>query len=255
MVNGDFYSGLALELISKLRRLSLFTGHPGSIGALHEEIVREALRPLLSKRFSLKTGFVFAADGVVSSQGDIIIVDENDPSPYFFQMGELVVVHPRAVACVIEVKTTLSKESFHQALRNLRSFADVGLATQPPVRFQRAIFAFESAGFSGDTLHDWYVAADVEDEPWSYPQIIHVLREGTLHLENIKSVNAFGYRFVMGEEGDEFKSRGLSIFLQTIRKALEVKAGLEANPFEYADLRDLRFSTQYLRIKHGFVAP
>lgn len=254
MVDGNFYSGLALELISKLRRLSTFTKHSGAIGAHHEEIVREALKPLLSRRFSLKTGFVFVADGVVSSQGDIIIVDENDPSPYFFQMGDLVVVHPRAVACVIEVKTTLSKETFHQALRNLRSFADVGRAAKPAVRFQRAIFAFESAGFSGDTLHDWYVTADVADEPWSYPQIIHVLQEGTLHLENVKPTNTFGYRFVMGEESDEFKSRGLSMFLQTIRKALEVKAGVESNPFEYADLRELRFSTQYLRIKQGFVA-
>jgi hypothetical protein len=192
MVDSAFYFGLALELIGKLRRLSSFTKHSGAIGAHHEEIVREALRPLLSRRFSLKTGFVFAADGVVSSQGDIIIVDEDDPSPYFFQMGDLVVVHPRAVACVIEVKTTLSKETFHLALRNLRSFCDVGTAAKPPVRFQRAIFAFESAGFTGDTLHDWCVTADATDEPLSYPQIIHVLRGGTLHLEHIKPANTFG---------------------------------------------------------------
>jgi len=42
----------------------------------------------------------------------------------------------------------------------------------------------------------------VADEPWSYPQIIHVLREGTLHLEHIKPANTFGYRFIMGEESD-----------------------------------------------------
>ena len=156
---------------------------------------------------------------------------------------------------LVQDATEAFADEFTHPLRNLRSFADVGRAAKPAVRFQRAIFAFESAGFSGDTLHDWYVTADVADEPWSYPQIIHVLREGTLHLENIKPANTFGYRFVMGEEGDEFKSRGLSMFLQTIRKALEVKAGLDSNPFEYADLRELRFSTQYLRIKQGFVTP
>lgn len=189
-----------------------------------------------------------------SMMGDIIIVDEADPSPYFFQMGDLVVVHPRAVVCVIEVKTNLCRESFHQALRNLRSFCDVGSAAKPPVVLRRALFAFESAGFTADTLHDWFSTADLPDEPWSYPQIIHVLSQGTLHLEHIRAAGGFGYRFIMGEENDEFKSRGLSLFLQTVRKALELKAGLESNPFEYADLRDLRFSTQSLRIKHGFVA-
>jgi hypothetical protein len=255
MIDPDFYAGLAQEAIGKLRRLSAFTKHPGAIGSHHEEILRELLRPVLSRRFSLKTGFVFVGGSTVSSQGDVIIVDEHDPSPYFFQMGDLVVVHPRAVACVVETKTTLAKESFHQSIRNLRSFADVGRVGAPPVRFGRAIFAFEGARFSGDNLHEWFSEAEVPDDPWSYPQIIHVLKEGTLHLENIKPANVFGYRLVMGEESDEFKSKGLSMFLQTIRKALEVKAGLESNPFVYADLHELRFSEQYLRIGHGFVAP
>ena len=253
MIDGEYYSGVAMELIGKLRRLGSFTAHSGAVGVYHEEVVREALRPLLSRRFSLKTGFAFVNGSSVSRQGDIVVGDESDPSPYFFQMGDLVVVHPRAVACVIEVKTTLSRDTFHQALRNLRSFSDVGMAATPPVVVQRALFAFEGARFTADTLHEWFETADVRDEPWSYPQIVHVLREGTLSLQHVKSVNAFGYRFVMGEEDDEFKSRGFSLFLQSIRKSIEVKAGLESNPFEYADLRDLRFSSQYLRIKHGLV--
>lgn len=36
MVDSAFYSGLALELIGILRRLSSFTKHPGAVGACHE---------------------------------------------------------------------------------------------------------------------------------------------------------------------------------------------------------------------------
>jgi hypothetical protein len=58
---------------------------------------------------------------------------------------------------------------------------------------------------------------------------------------------------VIGEEGDEAKARTLSVFLQVIRKALEFKAGVETNVFEFADLKDLRWSGQHLRIGVGLV--
>jgi hypothetical protein len=253
MIDGAFYAGIAAELIAKLRRLATFTKHSGAIGAHHEEIVKEALRPLLSQRFSLRTGFVFGKDQEVSSQGDIIIVDEHDPSPYFFQMGNLVVVHPRAVACVIEVKTRLTHESFQEALLNLRSFCDVGLRAQPPARFDRIIFAFEGSKLTAETLHNWFVDLKLADDVWSYPQLIYVLREGTLHVQPVKPDKSCAYRFLMGEEADEFKSRGLSIFLQTVRKSLEIKAGVSSNPFDYADLRELRWSAQHIRIGKGVI--
>jgi hypothetical protein len=250
----SFYSGIALELVAKLRRLATFTGHPGSVGLHHEEVVREAIRPLLSARFSLRTGFLFAGPGVVSDQCDVVIVDEYDPSPYLFRLGDLVVVHPRAVAGVIEVKTVLSKQSFHGALQNLRRCREVARSAQPNAMFMTFVFAFEGAHFNADTLHDWYQSAPVPDNVDSYPQMIYVLHEGALDLKNFGN-GVFGHRFIMGEEDDELKARSLSAFLQSIRKGLEIRAGIETNPFEYADLRNLSWSRQHLRIGVGGVDP
>jgi hypothetical protein len=247
----SFYEGIARELLGKLRRLSAFTGHTGSVGAHHEEIVREAIRPMFSERFSVRSGFVFAKTGVVSAQGDILVIDEADPAPYFFKMGNLVVVHPRAVALVVEVKTRLSKSEFHGALRSLRTFRDVARQVSPPAVFPTALFAFESPRLDPDTLDDWYKTVDVPDDVTSYPQFIHVLREGTLDLRIEAGV--CGHRLLMGEEGDEAKARSLSVFLAFTRKAAEMKAGLEANPFAHADLRDLKWSKQWLRLGRGFV--
>jgi hypothetical protein len=45
----------------------------------------------------------------------------------------------------------------------------------------------------------------------------------------------------------------LTVFLQTVRKAAQIKAGLEVNPFEDADLRNLQWSQQYLQLGIGLV--
>lgn len=249
----EFYKGVALELVAKLRRLTAFTGHPGSVGWHHEEVVREAIRPLLSARFSLRTGFLCAEPGAASRQCDILIVDENDPSPYLFRLGDLVVVQPRAVAAIIEVKTNLRKADFHSALCTLRSARDVARAATPEGAFMTLIFAFEGVQFVVNTMDEWFRSAAVPDDVYSYPQSIFVLQEGLLHLKRHGA--RFGMHFVMGEEDDDLKTRSLSLFLQGVRKALETHAGLESNPFEFADIRELRLSTQYLRIGVGGVDP
>jgi hypothetical protein len=254
VIDPAFYSGLAAELVAKLRRLASFTRHSGLIGVYHEEIVREALRPLLSRRFSIRTGFTYGGTKTVSAQGDILIVDENDPSPYLFQLGDLVVAQPRALACVIEIKTSLSKSSFHDAINNLRSFRDVAKASSSGA-FMTLLFAFESAKLSPDTLNEWYISTSVENDILSYPQMVYVLTRGTLNLQRIPGTDQFGHRFVVGEDADDIKWRGLSIFLQTVRKSLEMKAGLESNPFGFASIQDLKLSSQYLQFGKGLVEP
>jgi hypothetical protein len=88
MMDPNFYFGLTTEITGKVRRLASLTGHASSIGLHHGEIVREAVRPLLSRRFSLRTGFAYLNPDTVSSQGDILVVDESDPAMYLFQMGD-----------------------------------------------------------------------------------------------------------------------------------------------------------------------
>ena len=249
-----FYTGIANELLAKLRRLSSFTGHAPSIGAAHEEFVKEAIRPLLSRRFSLRSGFVFVRQGLVSPQADILIVDENDPSPFLYQLGDLVVVHPRAVAMVVEVKTSLGKAEFEESLRRLRAFRELAAAGVPPAVFMTAIFAFEGAHLTAETLDDWYKSSAIPHDPLSYPQTIYVLTEGALDLACVGGT-ILGNRFLCGEEDDEVKARSLSVFLATVRKAVELKAGLESNPYEHADLRNLRWSGQHLRLGAGLVEP
>ncbi len=254
MVDPNFYLGLATEITGKVRRLASFTGHAPSIGLHHEEIVREAVRPLLSRRFSLRTGFAFLGGGTVSSQGDILVVDESDPAPYFFQMGDLVVIHPRALACVVEVKTELSKQTFLQAMCNQYSFKQVAGAASPGRNLPTLVFAFDSAALEPDTLHQWYAAVTVPNHVDSYPQVIYSLKRGALLLRPERDGAPYGHFAVLGEEAEELKSKGLSLFLQTFRKMLEAKAALESNPFVYVDLDGLSSSAQCVQFGRGLVS-
>lgn len=105
----DLFKSLAAEMVAKYKRLNYFTNHPGSIGTYHETLLKSTLRQFLPKRYSLKTGFVYI-DGQVSNQIDILIIDELEPTSYYFQEEDLVVVHPDAVVSAIEVKTTLNND-------------------------------------------------------------------------------------------------------------------------------------------------
>lgn len=196
MSNPRFYDGLARELLGQLGRLGAFTKHAPSVGKYHEELVKGCIASFLSARFSLRTGFSYSDDGKVSSQGDILIVDESDPSPYFFRQGDLVVVHPRALACVIEVKTKLTKRDFLDAVTNLHSFKRIHRDRNFPVTF---VFAFEGTKMKLQVLDKWYKAVGVGDELPNYPQVVFCLNQGTLVLRPKTGSHSHGHYFVLGK--------------------------------------------------------
>lgn len=248
MSDHEFYDGLARELLGQLGRLGNFTKHATSVGKYHEELVKGCVASFLSARFSIRTGFSYLGDEKASNQGDLLIIDESDPSPYFFRQGDLVVVHPRALACVIEVKTKLNKRDFLDAVTNLHSFNRLLTDRNFPVTL---VFAFEGTRMTLQTLDKWYRAVGISDEISNYPHVVFCLNQGTLILRPGADSRPHGHYFVLGENGEQTRLKGLSIFLQTIRKSVESKSGLNTNPFEYAVLGGLRWSQQGLRFGIG----
>src|SRR3989338_6665288 len=115
----EYFESFANEILSKFRRLQSIVGHPTTSGDYHEEIIRTVLRNFLSKRFSVKKGFIYASQDKVSKQIDLIVIDENSPAAYIFQEGDFAIVIPQAVVAVMEVKTTLNAPNFDQALENI----------------------------------------------------------------------------------------------------------------------------------------
>jgi hypothetical protein len=91
-----YYDSFAKEIISKFQRVRSLVSHNPTNGEYHEEILKVVLKNFLSKRFSVKTGFVYKNEFEVSNQVDIMIVDEYRVSAYIYQEGDFAIVRPSA---------------------------------------------------------------------------------------------------------------------------------------------------------------
>lgn len=225
----EYYTGVANEMIGRLHRVERFISHRPAIGTCHEEILRGTLEQMISSRFRVRTGFAYNPEGSVSKQGDLIIVDEQDPCPYFFREGNFVVVHPRAIAIVIEVKTTMKRRDFNDAVENLYSFQRVQweCCLKGAKKFQGFVFAFDGQPFKLRTLHGWYKGLQIPDDARYYPNMIMSLRQGLMMF--VPGVLP-GHRPIV-ERSDQERISALSLFLATIQKQLEMRADLVSNPY------------------------
>jgi hypothetical protein len=150
----DFHSDEARALLQKYRHVEHLIGcghHGSSEGEFCEDLLRQFLRQVVPGRYSVDQGFIrHTARGAgvspscVSKQLDVIIHDSHDYAP-LFRSGEFVVVLPKSVVAVIEVKKTLNKDKLEEALENLAQANEVLLAAERPLlKIFTGVFAFTS---------------------------------------------------------------------------------------------------------------
>ncbi len=116
-----YFDSFADELLGRFQRLRHLVKDNAASGDYHEEILSVVLRNFLTRRYSVKTGFIYKDKYNISNQMDIIVVDENSPVAYIFQEGDFAIVMPEAVVAVAEVKTTLNSTQLNIALNNITS--------------------------------------------------------------------------------------------------------------------------------------
>lgn len=149
----EYFESFANEITSKFRRLQSIVGHPTASGDYHEEILRTVLRNFLSKRFSVKKGFIYAGPDRVSKQIDIMIVDENSPASYIFQEGDFAVVIPQAVVAVMEIKTSFNANEFDQSIENI---ASAKALMEFPANLTGIVFGFDGTNPTNELLDSWF---------------------------------------------------------------------------------------------------
>ncbi|NLL89511.1 MAG: hypothetical protein GX226_00145 [Dehalococcoidales bacterium] len=93
---------------------------PKVIGDYYEAIIMEGVRESISQYFSARRGVIISADGQSSRECDIIVYSAAEYGPLFLS-GDIVVINPEAVRCVIQVKGTLNRENLNEAIKNLNS--------------------------------------------------------------------------------------------------------------------------------------
>lgn len=216
----------AKELLSKFRRLNNLINHKPSIGVYHEVILKNILSQFLSKRCSLKTGFIYNSNkDKISKQIDILIVDENFPVPYYFMDNELAVVKPDAVILAIEVKSVLNQKSFKDAISNSIDFRLTGTKG---IYF---VFAYEAPQkIDYDT---WYKKINKKYDSYEfYPLRISMLNRGIMQLYTPEIIEPMGHYYSNKmPKNIDVHTYVLSDFIATTIKIIEKKCNISSNPF------------------------
>lgn len=92
--------------------------HPGEYGAYKEEACKEFLRFFIPFKFEIDDGFLINHNKEVSKQCDIIIFDDNSP-PLIETYAKQRFFPIEAVVGLGEIKSTLNKSSFKEAINTL----------------------------------------------------------------------------------------------------------------------------------------
>jgi hypothetical protein len=243
----EYFESFANEIEGKLNRVKKLVQHNVASGNYHEEILRTILRNFLSKRYSVKTGFIYKSKKEVSKQIDILIIDENSPAAYLFQEGDFAIVVPESVVAVMEVKTTMDSSKWNQSISNIASAKRL---MEFPGELTSIIFAYQGYPSRDDTLGKWFTGKEStivgnSNQPLS-PDAISFFTEGQLlvtHNENNEWTKAGKY-YQKLFRSDSVKQKGVT----DAGWQLSVVLALIIAACEYADFRISR------RFKDGSIA-
>lgn len=110
-------------LNAKLESSKLYV-HNGLRGTCREEDLINVIRDCIPECYGMKAGQIFSSDNKISKQIDVVIFDtifsnyfKKDSSAYLFPC--------ESVYGSIEVKTMLNKESFEEAIANIKSVREL----------------------------------------------------------------------------------------------------------------------------------
>jgi hypothetical protein len=225
-VNLDYFSGIAQELLGKLNRVNCLVKKANlKSGEYHEEIVRHFLRMFMTKRYTLKTGYIYLDGETTSKHIDILLIDEHVPFTYLFQEGDFVIVRPEPVLAAIEIKTRLDLSEFRKAFDNIVTAKRI---KQKSLGYYGhmfgAIFGFSSNRIMDEsTLDKWFkdsrVSMQKDNEGILWPDEIFFFNKLTLSLEeksNHTDNGSYFYRSIYPSNGSDYQAFQLALLVGTL---------------------------------------
>ncbi len=153
----DIYRRMAVSFIKEMGKTkTLFKGHLPSIGYVGEQLLRQALKRVLPNDFDICQGFVLNETDKgdkMSKQCDIIIY-RNVNGAVMYSVGELKVINASAAVAVIEVKSSIRKETFCTTLEAFEKLEKLRVRNK---------FIFVFGSISKHALSRWFFQ-------YKYPQ-------------------------------------------------------------------------------------
>lgn len=151
MTREDRYRQQSEILIEKRNEAkSLFSKHLPSIGYVGERLLRQALNRLLPNDYAVCQGFIINPTSVdidnLSNQCDIIIYRKENGA-VMYSVGELKVIRACSAVAVIEVKSSIKKETFITTIESFERLEELGVRNK---------FIFVFGALSKRSLSSWF---------------------------------------------------------------------------------------------------
>lgn len=194
----SYLESIADELLSKYRRLDSVVSHAPTKGNYHEKILRDVIRSYLPNTFSTGEGFIINKDSRVSSQLDILIVDNFDPRSFGHKENDFFIATDFAIACFGEVKTYCAKKDF---IASFQKLVDAKMVIKDMPAIATSFMFCYDAYASEDTISEWVQEA-VRTMPkydltkqWHYPDYVFCFKKNVF-LQRETAEGGFRYTTV-----------------------------------------------------------
>lgn len=139
--------------------------HPGEFGSLREDICKEICQMFTPKPFEISDGFIIDDNEHVSNQCDIVVYD-TQYTPKIESSNKMRFFPIETISAVGEVKSTLSKEKFVEALKKLSALKKIREKITPSQILRPRYEAGSKIEYKGHTLSNGY-----NPEKFEYQQI------------------------------------------------------------------------------------
>ena len=182
-LNQKYLDSFAKELAGKFRRINHLTSAGRvAIGNYHEQILKVAIQNFLSRRYSIKTGYIYYDENNISNQIDLMIIDENYSFSYLFQEGDFAIVKPDGVICAIEVKSVLDKKAFEDAVLNIVRAKEIKQKTLTG-SLGGFVFGYDSPATSNKWLENCFKSQkliEIKSKEGFWPNVIFFFNKAEL---------------------------------------------------------------------------
>lgn len=130
-----YYMGIDAGLKARMNLVRRLIGdaHWLSDGYHKEELIKEAVRPLISAHIEIQRGFVVDIEMVCSTELDIIFVDPNK-GPLWYKSPGLIISQPKAVVAVMHIKTEAGTKEIISAIDSANRLRNMYPPKQQPIQ-------------------------------------------------------------------------------------------------------------------------
>jgi hypothetical protein len=115
----EYFKALSDLMAAESRMLATFYRHRGKLGENREAIIQRFLATYLPRRFGVGSGFALFGDEV-STQQDVVVYDALN-NPILFPDSIAPLFPPSALAAVVEVKSTLTRDEIRDVVKKTQA--------------------------------------------------------------------------------------------------------------------------------------